>query len=235
MRVGSGIVVALCLGLPALGVASEQQDPSGPASTVQAPAGGAPPAETPPEEKKGPEAAPEQATPQPNASEPTEPKAAPQGEPQAAPEKQPQPAEPRTEAQPSEPKNEPEKKTDTGSGGETVRRHAGKKRPAALKGGPRKVVVRHGGADEPTAQIVTGMAPEEADRQRQHAEQLLKSIDGILGRADPHAYNVPQQETVSQIHNYMEGARSALKEGDIERAHTLAMKAVLLAKDLTKH
>jgi hypothetical protein len=30
-------------------------------------------------------------------------------------------------------------------------------------------------------------------------------------------------------------ARSALKEGDISRGHTLALKASLLAQDLEKH
>ena len=44
-----------------------------------------------------------------------------------------------------------------------------------------------------------------------------------------------QQETVGQIRNYMEGARAALKEGDVQRAGTLAGKAHLLADDLAKH
>lgn len=232
MRVCWGIVVVMCMGLPAFGVASQQQDPSGPATTAgQAPAAGAPPGEIPSEQKKEPEAAPQPTTPQPNTPEPTEPKV----EPQAEPQKQPQPTEPGIEPQQNEPKNEPEKKTDAGAGGANVRRHGGKKRAAATDERPRKVIVRRGGADEPTAQIVTGMAPEKANRQRQRAEELLKSTDEILRRADPHAFDVPQQETVSQIRNYMEGARAALKEGDISRAHTLALKADLLANDLTKH
>jgi hypothetical protein len=44
-----------------------------------------------------------------------------------------------------------------------------------------------------------------------------------------------QQETVGQIRNYMEGVRSALKEGDVRRANTLAQKAHLLSEDLLKH
>jgi len=79
------------------------------------------------------------------------------------------------------------------------------------------------------------MAPEEANRQRQHAEQLLRSTEETLKRADPLAFDPLQQETVSQIHNYMDGARLALKEGDISRGHTLAQKAGLLAQDLVKH
>ena len=79
------------------------------------------------------------------------------------------------------------------------------------------------------------MAPEEATRQRQHAEQLLRSTDEALKRFDPLAFDLQQQETVSQIHNYMEHARLALNEGDIARGHTLAQKAGLLAQDLIKH
>jgi len=41
-----------------------------------------------------------------------------------------------------------------------------------------------------------------------------------------------QAETLGQIRNYMTGARSALQEGDVRRASTLAEKAHLLADDL---
>jgi hypothetical protein len=101
-------------------------------------------------------------------------------------------------------------------------------------GGPRKVVVRKGGASEPTAQIVPGMTPAEATRQRQNAERLLSSTDDQLKQQAGRALDVRQQETVGQIRNYMEGARSALKEGDVRRASTLAEKAHLLATDLSK-
>ncbi len=78
------------------------------------------------------------------------------------------------------------------------------------------------------------MTPEEANRQRQDSEKLLSATDYTLAQVDEHALNDKQQETLSQIHNYMQGSRSALKEGDIQRGHTLAMKANLLALDLSK-
>ena len=102
-------------------------------------------------------------------------------------------------------------------------------------GGPRKVVVHEGGASEPTAQIVPGMTSAEATRQRQNAERLLSSTDDQLKQLAVGTLGAQQQETVGQIRNYMEGARSALKEGDVRRASTLAEKAHLLAKDLVKH
>ncbi len=106
---------------------------------------------------------------------------------------------------------------------------------AAAQKKPRKVVVRQGGAKEPEAQIVTGMTPEEASRERQEAEKFLNSADENLRRLLGRALAAQQQEDVSQIHNYTAHAREALKEGDISRGHTLAMKANLLAEDLIQH
>ena len=113
-----------------------------------------------------------------------------------------------------------------------VRKNAPKPTPA---GPPRKIVVREGGAIAPSAQIVPGLAPQEADQQRQHAVQLLASTEENLKRLSGRTLDSRQQETVAQIHNYTDGARSALREGDTQRAHTLALKAHLLADDLVKH
>jgi hypothetical protein len=135
----------------------------------------------------------------------------------------------------TEPAAQPKKKAESGAVSSKGRRRAAPKAGPAPEGQPRKIVVRQGGADEPTAQIVTGMAPAEADRERKDAEQLLSSTDDALQRLSAQTLDALRQETVSQIHNYMAGARSALKEGDIARAQTLAMKASLLASDLAKH
>ncbi|MGA8540203.1 MAG: hypothetical protein WB566_11940, partial [Terriglobales bacterium] len=100
---------------------------------------------------------------------------------------------------------------------------------------PRRIVVREGGATEPAAQIVPGISPAEAARQRQKAEDLLSSTRGQVQQLSGRTMDAQQQETVGQIRNYMEGARAALKEGDVQRAGTLAGKAHLLADDLAKH
>jgi len=100
---------------------------------------------------------------------------------------------------------------------------------------PRKVVVREGGASEPPAQIVTGMTIEEASSQGNETEQLVDSAEEYLRRLLGRPLDAEQQGTVSQIHNYVAHARAAIKEGDISRGHTLAMKANLLAEDLVKH
>jgi hypothetical protein len=79
------------------------------------------------------------------------------------------------------------------------------------------------------------MTPAEAIRQRQNAERLLGATDDKLKRLAGRTLDARQQETVGQIRNYMGGARSALKEGDLRRASTLAQKAHLLSEDLVKH
>ena len=89
--------------------------------------------------------------------------------------------------------------------------------------------------DEPAAQIVTGMAPEEASRERQNTEQSLNSTGEALKRLAARTLDAAQLETVSQIRHYTDEARTALKEGDISRARTLAVKANLLADDVEKH
>jgi hypothetical protein len=96
-------------------------------------------------------------------------------------------------------------------------------------------VVREGGAREPAEQIVPGMTPAEAVRQRQNAEQWLNLTDGQLKQLAQRNLNPEQQETVGQIRNYMDGALGALREGDLRRASTLAEKAHLLSEDMVTH
>lgn len=114
------------------------------------------------------------------------------------------------------------------------KRHTHSPAPAP-DGGPRRIVVREGGASEPAAQIAPGMTPAEALVQRQNADQWLVAADQKLRLLAGRTLDAQQQETVGQIHNYMDGARLALKTGDVRRANTLAEKAHLLADDLAKH
>ena len=102
-------------------------------------------------------------------------------------------------------------------------------------GKPKKVVVREGGAEEPVVKILTDLPPEEAKRQREDSENWLSSTDTRLKQLSARSLDAGQAETVAQIEHYVQGARSALKEGDLSRAHTLALKANLLAEDLATH
>ena len=117
----------------------------------------------------------------------------------------------------------------------TARARRRRKRTVVVRKDPRKVVVPEGGAREPPAQIAPGLAPEEVARERRDTEQWLTSADGQLKMLSGRKLGEQQEETVGQVRNYMVGARSALKEGDMRRANTLALKAHLLSEDLVKH
>jgi len=144
------------------------------------------------------------------------------------------PANPQTPpAGKTAPENVAKEKTDTGSAMRVRKRR--KRASSAPNGAPHKIVVREGGASEPAAQIAPGMTLAETIRQRHNAEQLLGSTDDKLKRLTGRPLDAKQQEAVAQIRSYMDGARSALKEGDVRRANTLAQKAHLLSEDLVKH
>jgi hypothetical protein len=155
-----------------------------------------------------------------------------------APAESPAPAQAPSDTSPSAGKkttteDTPKKQPDSGESSGT-KKHRKRATPAP-EAGPRKVVVREGGASEPAAQIVPGMTAEKAARARQSAQELLSSTDDQLKRLADRNLDAQQQETVEQIRNYMNGARGALKEGDVSRARTLVEKAHLLADDLLKH
>ncbi len=238
MRLAGGIVVVFCLGFQGWGVVCPQQEGAGSVNATGQAAESAPKKESPAEQEKEAQGAPQtEAKTPPTESPQSQNQTVPKVESQeGGPEIQPM-MQPKIEPQSAEAKSAPTKNADGASTGRAVKRHSAAKHAATIvtDSGPRKVVVREGGVDEPTAQIVTGMAPEEASRQRQDAEQLLKKTVSTLERIDPDALDREQQETVSQIHNYMGGAHAALKEGAIARGHTLAVKASLLAEDLARH
>jgi hypothetical protein len=205
MRLTCELAIAFCLSFGAMGFSWQQQDVTGSAN-----ANGQPPAPTTP---------PKVAPPEPTSNE----------SPSVAP-SNPQPA---TMPKP-QPTSTPKKRSSAGSSSAHVKRR--KRMATTPPGAPRKVVVREGGAREPAAQIAPGMTPEEATRQRQNAEQWLGSTDDQLKQlTERRTLDARQQETVEQIHNYMNGAQTALKEGDVGRASTLAQKARLLTEDLLKH
>jgi hypothetical protein len=110
-----------------------------------------------------------------------------------------------------------------------------KRPPAVVHSDQNKIVVPEGGAKEPPAQIAPGLAPDEAKRDRHEAEQWLTATDGQLKELSNRQLSEPRQEAVTQVRNYQLEARAALKENDLRRAHTLALKAHLLADDMVKH
>ena len=113
-----------------------------------------------------------------------------------------------------------------------------KKKSAGHKGGapgkPRRRVVKDGGADESEVQISEGMAGDLAQNKRASTNTLLTSTEENLKRISNRRLTADQQGTVDQIRLFMQQSRDAIQKSDVDRAHTLALKAHLLSNSLVK-
>jgi len=156
----------------------------------------------------------------------------PGAEPQSAPE-----ATPAPEAAQEPQKAKPEaaaKKPDSQTKAPSKKRRHRKSAASTDTATPGKKVVRNGGTIDPAVQLAPGMSAEQASSQRQNTTQLLAATDANLKQISSRPMNSSQQDSISQIRKYMEQARAAEQAGDVERAHNLASKALLLSDDLVK-
>lgn len=176
---------------------------------------------------------PQGASPAGAAQEPAAPGGEPKSEappPQTTPPPDATPEVPKT--QPETPAKTPEPKTKTA----TRKRHRAKHTATTPPGAaPEKKVVRNGSTTDPVVQLAPGMSAEQASSQRQSTTQLLATTDANLKEISTRQLGQTQQDSVSQIRKYMEQAKAAEAAGDVERAHNLASKALLLSDDLVKH
>lgn len=62
--------------------------------------------------------------------------------------------------------------------------------------------------------------------------QLLETTEENLKKISGQQLSSEQQETVTQIHQFMQQSKAAAANGDSERARNLAWKAELLSEDL---
>jgi hypothetical protein len=94
--------------------------------------------------------------------------------------------------------------------------------------------VHRGGTEEPNAQLTPSITEEQATRQRQNTNDLLASTDASLQKLSGRQLTQDEQETVGQIRMFMQQVKEADKEGDLQRAYKLAVKAHLLSDALAK-
>ncbi len=94
---------------------------------------------------------------------------------------------------------------------------------------PEKIIVRQGGTAEPSIQLAGG---DQTSQKRNEVSQILGSAEANLKKIAELQLTPTQQDTVSQIRQYVEQSKSALADGDVERGKTLARKAQLLSEDL---
>ena len=98
---------------------------------------------------------------------------------------------------------------------------------------PPKKVVRNGGSEEPSIQLVGGENSEQSVHQRS-TDQLTVATEENLKKIALRQLSPGQQEMVSQIKQFMDQSKTALAAGDLERGHNLALKAHLLSDELMK-
>ncbi|HZW92145.1 MAG TPA: hypothetical protein VFF64_04155 [Candidatus Eremiobacteraceae bacterium] len=98
---------------------------------------------------------------------------------------------------------------------------------------PPKKVVRNGGSEEPTIQLMGGTPAEQASRQRS-TDELTAAAEENMKKIEGRELSPTQQEMVTQIKQFMEQSKTAVASGDPERGHDLAMKARLLSDELVK-
>jgi hypothetical protein len=75
----------------------------------------------------------------------------------------------------------------------------------------------------------------QASQQSDRTKQLLASSEANLKKISARPPSESQQDTVKQIRSYMEQAKTAVDEGDVQRAYNLAVKANLLSAELAGH
>jgi hypothetical protein len=96
---------------------------------------------------------------------------------------------------------------------------------------PPKIVVQQGGTSEPSIQLAGG---DQDTKKRAATNQMLGSAEANLKKISGIQLTADQQDTASQVRQFVDQSRAALAAGDLERGNTLAWKAQLLSEDLVK-
>jgi hypothetical protein len=97
---------------------------------------------------------------------------------------------------------------------------------------PPKIVVRRGGTEEPAIQLAGGPTADQAADKRNAVNQLLEVTGENLKKTAAMQLSSAQQDTITQTRQFVEQSKTAMANGDFERARTLAWKAQLLSEDL---
>jgi outer membrane biosynthesis protein TonB len=88
-------------------------------------------------------------------------------------------------------------------------------------------------APDNSVQITAAVPPSAAQSQRQSTEQLLRSSKAKL-ESVTRALNDDERAMASQARDYIAQSNQAMQQGEVERAYNLAVKASLLADELSK-
>lgn len=94
--------------------------------------------------------------------------------------------------------------------------------------------MQQGGTSEPGIQLAGGPGGDPSAHQRDTVNRLLGPTEQNLKQIAGHQLTSDQQDMLNQIHQFMEQTKSAVADGDLERAGKLAGKAQELSEELAK-
>jgi hypothetical protein len=98
-----------------------------------------------------------------------------------------------------------------------------------------KKIVRNGGVPDPEINFEPSMTPQQAAQQTSETKQLIDATETNLKILQERGPGDERQDVIEEVKNYISLARSSLDSGDVERAHKLAIKAGVLARDMLRH
>lgn len=107
-----------------------------------------------------------------------------------------------------------------------------RKKSTRNRDGSKKTVVRQGGTGDTTPQLTPTVDQADASKQRETTKQLLSATDSNLQKLSSRLLSKDEEDTVAQIRQFMDQAKTADSKGDTERASKLAAKAHLLSEAL---
>ena len=97
---------------------------------------------------------------------------------------------------------------------------------------PPKVIVKQGGITEQSIQLAGGSVGGDATQKKDAANKMLAATEDNLKKIASRQLSAAEQDSVSQIRQFVDQSKSALAAANLERAQTLAWKAKLLSDDL---
>jgi hypothetical protein len=98
---------------------------------------------------------------------------------------------------------------------------------------PKKTIVPEGSTGEAHIELAGGQSGDQT-AQRDTANQMLGTAEGNLKKMDGRQLTESQKDLITQIRQFMDQSRSAVKAGELDRARTLAWKAQTLSEELIK-
>ena len=107
------------------------------------------------------------------------------------------------------------------------------KKPAPAPEKPSRTVVEDGGTRPAGAQLSASLPQDAAIHQQFNTAQLLEATEYNL-KSISRQLTSDEQAMVRHIRSYVQQSRDATKDGDVQRAYNLALKAHLLSDELVK-